>query len=122
VTSSDYLVGRVVRNAWGPASPKLPHSTLVQFERPFRVAGTSAELRALVGHGLPGVSLGALAKIKVPRAVVWGADDTVDSVASGRESAAALGVRLELVPDAGHLSMLSQPTRVAERILAADRN
>ena len=68
------------------------------------------------------MSLGDLAKIKVRRAVVWGADDTVDSVASGRASAAALGVRLELVPGAGHLSMLSQPKRVAERILAADRN
>jgi pimeloyl-ACP methyl ester carboxylesterase len=121
-TSSDYLVGRIVRNAWGPHPPKLPHSTLRQFERPFRVAGTGAELRTLVAHGLPGVSLGDLAKIKVRRAVVWGADDTVDSVASGRASAAALGVRLELVPGAGHLSMLSQPRRVAARILAADRS
>ena len=100
VTSSDYLVGRVVRSTWGPVSPKLPHSTLVQFERPFRVAGTVAELRALVARGLPGVSLGDLARIKVRRAVVWGADDTVDSVASGRASAAALGVGLELVPGA----------------------
>src|SRR5690348_11741833 len=34
-TTSDWLIGRVVRNAWGPRSPKLPHATLAQFERPF---------------------------------------------------------------------------------------
>lgn len=121
LTGSDYVVGRVLRNAWGPGAPKLPHSTLAQFEKPFRVSGTGAELRALMTHGLPGVSLEDLAKIKVPRAVVWGANDSVDSVASGRASAAALGVPLELIPGAGHLSMLAQPARVARRILLADR-
>lgn len=122
VTSSDWLVGRVVRNAWGPNAPKFPHATLAEFEQPFRVTGTSTELRALVSHGLPGVSLNGLKKITVRRAVVWGADDSVDSVASGRASAAALGVPLELIPDAGHLSMLAQPARVAERILRAARS
>lgn len=122
VTSSDYVVGRVVRNAWGPGAPKLPHRTLLQFEKPFRVTGTVSELRALAARGLPGVSLKGLATITVPRAVVWGANDTVDSVASGRASAAALGVSLELVPGAGHLSMLAQPARVARRILRADRS
>ena len=48
-------------------------------------------------------------------------NDTVDSVASGRTTAAALGVPLELVAGAGHLSMLTQPARVASLILHADR-
>ena len=121
LTSSDYVVGRIVRNAWGPNPPKLPHATLAQFEKPFRVSGTASELRALVARGLPGVSLDELRTITVPRAVVWGADDTVDAVASGRASAAALGVPLELVPGAGHLSMLAQPAGVARRILRAKR-
>jgi pimeloyl-ACP methyl ester carboxylesterase len=122
LTSSDYVVGRIVRNAWGPNPPKLPHATLAQFEKPFRVSGTASELRALVARGLPGVSLDELRTITVPRAVVWGADDTVDAVASGRASAAALGVPLELVPGAGHLSMLAQPASVARRILRAKRS
>jgi pimeloyl-ACP methyl ester carboxylesterase len=121
VTSSDWAVGRVLRNAWGPNAPRLPHATLAQFERPFRVSGTAGSLRALVAHGLPGVSLEDLKKITVRRAVVWGADDDVDSVASGRASANALGVRLELIPAAGHLSMLAQPAGVARRILGAER-
>lgn len=121
-TSSDWLVGRVVRNAWGPGAPKLSHATLQQFERPFRVPGTTGSLRALVARGLPGLSLAGLRRITVPRAVVWGANDNVDSVASGRASAAALGVPLQVVPGAGHLSMLAQPARVAQRIISAARS
>lgn len=117
LTGWDWLVGRALRNAWGPKPPSFPHSTLAQFERPFRVAGTAGELRTLVSRGLPGVSIGDLAKLRVRRAVVWGADDNVDSVASGRASAAALGVPLELIPGAGHLSMLVKPASVARLIL-----
>jgi pimeloyl-ACP methyl ester carboxylesterase len=120
-TSSDWLVGRIVRNAWGPNAPKLSHATLAQFERPFEVHGTAASLKALASRGIPGVTLGDLKRITVRRAVVWGADDTVDSVGSGRASAKALGVPLELIPDAGHLSMLARPAAVAQRILVAAR-
>jgi hypothetical protein len=70
-----------------------------------------------LGRSGPGVTRADLAKKKVPRAVIWGAKDTVDSVGSGRASAAALGVSLELGPRAGHLSVLANPTRVAELIL-----
>jgi pimeloyl-ACP methyl ester carboxylesterase len=120
LTGWDWLVGRVLRNAWGPNPPAFSHATIAQFERPFRVSGTAAALRALVRSGLPGVSLGDLARIKARRAVVWGADDNVDSVSSGKASAAALGVPLELVHDAGHLSMLERPGQVARLILETD--
>jgi len=119
LTGSDWLVGRVLRNAWGPHAPSFSHATLGQFERPFRVTGTASELRELMARGLPGVSLDQLSQVRVPRAVVWGSEDSVDSVASGRATAAALGVPLELVPGAGHLSMLAEPARVARRILRA---
>jgi pimeloyl-ACP methyl ester carboxylesterase len=121
VTSSDWLVGRIVRNAWGPNAPKLPHRTLAQFERPFRVSGTAASVKALVSGGIQGVTLAGLARVTVRRAVVWGADDNVDSVASGRASAKALGVPIELIAGAGHLSMLSRPAAVADKILLAAR-
>jgi pimeloyl-ACP methyl ester carboxylesterase len=121
LTSSDWLVRRVLRSAWGPRPPSFPQATIAQFERPFRVSGTAAELRQLVSRGLPGVTRDALAKIRVRRAVIWGADDSVDAVASGRASASALGVPLELVPAAGHLALLSSPSRVAELILRVER-
>ena len=113
----DWFVGRVLRNAWGPHPPRFPHATLQEFEQPFRVTGTASALKQLVSHGLPGVTIAQLHRIHVPRAVVWGADDHVDSVASGRATAAALHVPLQAVAGAGHLSMLAQPRRVAALIL-----
>jgi pimeloyl-ACP methyl ester carboxylesterase len=54
--------------------------------------------------------------VRTPRTVVWGADDTVDAVSAGRRSAEALGARITLIPDAGHLSMLATPAAVARAI------
>ena len=117
VTGSDWIVGRALRNAWGPNPPHLSHAMLAEFERPFRVQGTDAALKQLLAGGIPGLTLAQLARLAVPRAVIWGADDTVDSVASGRATASALRRNLETIPDAGHLSMLAQPRAVARRIL-----
>jgi pimeloyl-ACP methyl ester carboxylesterase len=117
-TGSDWLVGRVLRNAWGPHPPRFGHAVLAQFERPFRVRGTAAALRQLAGRTIPGETLADLSRVRVPVAVIWGGDDDVDSLASGRTTASALHVRLEVVPDAGHLAMLSRPRAVARRILA----
>jgi pimeloyl-ACP methyl ester carboxylesterase len=117
-TGSDWLVGKVLRNGWGPNPPPFSHATLAEFERPFRVAGTDGAVKELASGGIPGLTLAKLALLRVPRAVIWGADDNVDSVASGRTSAAALHTRLVTIPGAGHLSMLAQPAVTARQILA----
>lgn len=117
VTGSDWIVGRVLANAWGPRAPHPDHAVLGQFERPFRVDGTDAAIGQLFAGGIPGLTLAQLGRLHVPHAVVWGADDTVDSLGSGRATAAALHTHVEIVPRAGHLSMLAQPRAVAARIL-----
>jgi pimeloyl-ACP methyl ester carboxylesterase len=117
ITGSDWIVGRVLRNAWGPNPPNPDHATLAQFERPFRVQGTEAALKELFAGGVPGLTLTQLTLLHVPRAVLWGANDTVDSLASGRTTAAALHTRLQTIPRAGHLSMLARPRATANRIL-----
>jgi pimeloyl-ACP methyl ester carboxylesterase len=118
LTGSDWLIGKVLRNAWGPNPPSFSHATIAEFERPFRVDGTDAALKQLAGGGIPGVTLQDLSRLRVRRAVIWGAEDTVDSVASGRTSAAALHTHLVAIPGAGHLSMLVRPGAVARQILA----
>ncbi len=117
VTGSDWIVGRVLRNAWGPNAPHPSHTTLAQFERPFRVRGTEAALKQLLAGGIPGVTLIQLTHLRVPRAVIWGANDTVDSLSSGRATAAALNTQLQTIARAGHLSMLARPDATANRIL-----
>ena len=118
LSGSDALVGAVLGSAWGPHPPAFAHATLAQFERPFRVEGTDGALKELVGGGIPGLTLQKLAQLRVPRAVIWGADDTVDSLASGRATAAALGTRLITIAGAGHVSMLVRPKAVARQILS----
>ncbi|MGZ4390694.1 MAG: alpha/beta fold hydrolase [Gaiellaceae bacterium] len=117
ISGSDWIVGRALRNAWGPSSPQPSHATLAQFERPFRVQGTDAALKQLLGGGISGLTLSRLAQLRIPRTVLWGADDTVYSLSSGRATAAALQTHLQAIPHAGHLSMLAQPEATANRIL-----
>lgn len=116
VTGSDWVVGRALRGALGPHAPKQTHAELEPWERQFRVDGTAAAFKQLFETGVQGVSLADLGRVRVPRVVVWGAHDSVDSVAAGRKSAAALHARFELVPGAGHLSMLAAPRTVARLI------
>lgn len=121
VSGSDWIVSRVLANAWGHGHPHFGHRLLSVFERPFRVDGTAGAMKKLAGGGIPGVSLESLRELRVPRAVVWGAHDNVDSLASGRETARALHVPIVVVPNAGHLSMLANPRGVAAAIERAPR-
>jgi pimeloyl-ACP methyl ester carboxylesterase len=115
-TGSDWIVGHALRSALGPNAPKQSHAALERWEKPFRVVGTAAAFRQLFESGVPGLSLADLQRVSVPRLVVWGAEDSVDSVAAGRASAAALRSRFVLIPGSGHLSMLAQPRAVAAAI------
>jgi pimeloyl-ACP methyl ester carboxylesterase len=116
VTGSDWIVGRALRSALGSNAPKQSRAELQQWEKPFRVAGTAAAFKQLFKSGVPGLSLADLKRVSVQRLVVWGAEDSVDSVAAGRSSAAALRSRFILIRRSGHLSMLAQPRAVAAAI------
>jgi pimeloyl-ACP methyl ester carboxylesterase len=116
VTGSDWLVGRVVRGALDPQAGPPSHEQLELWERQFRVHGTADAFRHLFVGGGSGVSLDDLRRVRVPRLVVWGEHDTVDSVAAGRSTARALGAPFVLVRGAGHLSMLGRPRAVAAAV------
>ena len=116
LTGSDWVVGRVLRDAHDPTAPKPTRAEIAQWQRPFRVDGTAAAFRELLGDGGHGLTREELRSVRVPAAVVWGAHDTVDDVAAGRATAAALGTRLVVVPRAGHLSMLDDPRGVAAAV------
>lgn len=94
-TGSDRIVGRAFRNEWGRSL--LPRAT----PHWRNSSGPSSRL----------------AQLHVERTVIWGAEDNVDSLASGRSTAAVLHTHLRIVPRAGHLSMLAAPRPVADRIL-----
>ena len=116
VTGSDWIVGRALRNALGPHPPKQTHAELELWKRPFRVDGTPHAFKQMIEGGVPGLSLRDLGRLRVPRLVVWGADDSVDSVSAGRATARALRSRFVVIPGTGHLSMLVSPRAVAAAI------
>jgi pimeloyl-ACP methyl ester carboxylesterase len=116
LTRSDWLVGKVLKQAYGPDRSPITNVQVEAFERPFRVRGTENGFHDLFRGGVQGLTLDDLRRLKVPRIVVWGQHDTVDDIKAGRTSAEALGVRLTVIPRAGHLSMLGEPAAVARTI------
>lgn len=116
VTGSDWVFRRGLGNAWGPDPPHFGRAVLAAWERPFRLPGTAAAFRALFGNGIQGVSEETLRRVRTPRLVVWGAEDSVDELAAGRRTAALLRTRIVVVPHAGHLSMLAAPAAVARAV------
>jgi pimeloyl-ACP methyl ester carboxylesterase len=116
VTGSDWIFRRGLRGAWGRGHPPLTESFIDEWQQPFRVSGTAAAFKSMLRYGIQGVSTATLRRVRVPRLVVWGADDTVDSVSAGRRSARLLHARFVPVPGAGHLSMLAAPGGVARAI------
>jgi pimeloyl-ACP methyl ester carboxylesterase len=118
-TGSDWIVGRVLRDAWPNAD--LTHPVLAQFEAPFRVAGTDSAFRSLLGNGIQGVTRADLEHVRTRRIVIWGAEDSVDSVTAGRKTASILRARFVLIPNAGHLSMLGNPHAVFSAIERFDK-
>jgi len=116
VTHTDWIVHKVLVQALGPDRAPISGAQVDAFERPFRVDGTETGFHDLFRGGVQGLTLGDLRSLKVPRIVVWGQHDTVDDIKAGRTSAQALGVKLIVIPRAGHLSMLGEPAAVAKTI------
>jgi pimeloyl-ACP methyl ester carboxylesterase len=115
VTGSDFVFQRVLRDALGPRY-RIDRALIDEFQRPFRLPGTAAAFKAMLRYGIQGVSGQALRAVRTPSLVLWGADDSVDSAAAGRRTAALLRSRFEAIPGAGHLSMLVAPAAVARAV------
>ena len=116
LTGSDWVFRHGLKSAWGPTTTPFSKAFIDEWQRPFRVNGTAAAFRSMLGYGSQGVPPSTLRSVRIPRLVVWGADDTVDSVAAGRKTAKLLRARFVVVPRAGHLSMLATPAGVARAI------
>jgi pimeloyl-ACP methyl ester carboxylesterase len=119
VTGSDWIFRKGLKQAYGPAAPRIDDADVQRWQRPFRVAGTAQAFKQMIPHGIQGWTLHDLSRVRVPSSVVWGAEDTTDGVGEGRATAKALGAPFSLIPNAGHLSMLTDPGLVARAVGAA---
>ena len=116
VLGSDWIIRKILKSAYGPVHPPLDHAEIARWTRPFLVSGTESALRAMAGHGIAGLPFSALQTIKVPSRVVFGAEDSAVPVSSGRRVAGALHAPIVVIPDAGHLALLTSPAAVAAGI------
>jgi len=119
VLGSDWIVGKVLRMAYGPEHPPITHDLIARWTRPFSVSGTESALRSMAGHGIAGLPFSELGTITVPARVVFGSKDDQVPVSSGRRVAAALHAQFTVIPGAGHLGLLTAPAAVAAAIAGA---
>lgn len=119
---SDGLIRAVYDRACGPRCPPLDRAGVDVWRHPFQVPGAEAGLFAMLRGGVPGVpipQLTGLAALPMPKAVVFGADDTVFSPDTPVQTAQRIGAPPPtLIPQARHLTMISDPGPVAAAVQA----
>ena len=113
---SPWAVRRILANAYGPTHPKLDNAEVRRWTDQFRAQGARQAIAGLAKNGIAGFTRQGLRALHVPALVVWGASDSVDPVASGRQSARDLDAPFVLVPRAGHLALLAAARAVATAI------
>ena len=107
---------RILKNAYGPDGPHIDSTEVKRWTDQFRAKDAREGLKRVVRNGIVGFSGSELRRLHVRATVVWGSDDDVDGVASGRAAARDLGAQFVEIPDAGHLSLLERPGPVAVAI------
>lgn len=119
---SDTLVRSVYGGQCGPRCPPLDAAGVDAWRRPFQVAGAEDALWAMLDEGVLGVSaerVGGLAALDVPKSVVFGAQDDVFPPGTPQETARRIGAPAPvLIPDARHLTPVSDPDAVAGAVAA----
>ena len=81
--------------------------------------GTEDALARMLSNGIQGVEIADLARVRVPATVVFGQHDSSVPVSSGRRVAAVLHAPMTIIPDSGHLSLITHPRAVAAVIAGA---
>lgn len=122
---SDWLVRSIYGAQCGPRCPKLDAAGLDQWRRPLQVPGAEGALWSELGEGVPGLPAARVALLRgihVPKAVVFGADDSVFSSTTPQETAARIGAPPPtLIPAARHLTLISDPAAVAAAVTSVAR-
>jgi pimeloyl-ACP methyl ester carboxylesterase len=122
----DAVIRSVYDAQCGPACPRLGAAGLDQWRRPLRVPGAENALWSMLAAGVPGLpanQVARLAGVRLPKSVVFGAQDDVFTRQTPQETARRIGAPpATLIPGARHLTMISSPEAVAaavDRLTAA---
>jgi pimeloyl-ACP methyl ester carboxylesterase len=116
--SQDWVIRKIYDSNCGPGCPSLDAAGVDQWRRPLEVAGAQDALwQELSIVGLPAARIADLAALRMPKAVVFGADDTVFAASAPYDTAKRIGAPPPtVIPGARHLSFISNPKQVAAAI------
>ena len=119
---SDTVIRTIYSSVCGSTCPRLDAAGIDQWRRPLQVPGAEEALWAMAKLGVPGLppeQVAGLAELSLPKAVVFGADDSTFSKDSPIQTAARIGAPAPtLIPGAEHLTPVNSPKAVAAAVLA----
>lgn len=122
VVRSDWVIQHLYGSQCGPSCPALDAAGLDRWRRPLEVPGAEDGLLAMVGHGIVGLSPEELSKLRdtgIPASVVFGAEDSSFTHNSPDQTAQRIGAPPPAtIPNARHLTMISNPDQVAAAVEA----
>ncbi|NUR63671.1 MAG: alpha/beta hydrolase [Catenulispora sp.] len=121
VLRSDWAIRSIYAAQCGPACPRLDKAGIDRFRRPYQVAGAEeglwSTLDGIGGPGLPASRLAGLTQSCLPKAVTFGAEDSVFAPSTPYNVATQIGAPPPtIIPGAHHLSLVSHPTAVAAAV------
>ncbi|MFD7154360.1 alpha/beta fold hydrolase [Kribbella sp. NPDC059898] len=115
VLDQGWLLKKIYNSVCAPGCPQMD---VDEWTRPFRQPGAEQAVWQMTANGIPAVAADRLAKLKdlkLPKSVVFGANDTNGGNAA--ETAARIGAPAPtLIPNANHLTLISDPEQVAAAI------
>lgn len=121
---SDTVIRAIYNATCGPACPKLDAAGLDQWRRPLEVPGAEESLWSMVNlgvAGLPPARLAELATLALPKAVVFGGEDSAYDPSSPQTTATRIGAPAPtIIPGAQHLTSVNSPAAVAAAVAALE--
>jgi pimeloyl-ACP methyl ester carboxylesterase len=117
---SDGLIRSIYGRQCGPACPTLDAAGVDAWRRPLSVPGAESGLWGMLEAGVPGLTttrLAGLARLPMPKSVVFGAQDDVFTPQTPQQTADRIGAPPTVLLAGGrHLTMISHPGPVAAAI------
>ncbi|WP_307856733.1 alpha/beta fold hydrolase [Catenulispora pinistramenti] len=123
VLRSDWAIRTIYASECGPSCPRLDAAGVERFRRPYQVAGAEQGLWDMLdsvgGPGLPASRLAGLRQLCLPKAVTFGAEDSMFAADAPESVADGIGAPAPTrIPGAHHLSLESHPAQVAASVRA----
>jgi hypothetical protein len=116
---SDWLIRTVYDSQCGPTCPKLSAAGVEVWRLPLQQPGFGSTVSYLLHHGIPSMTSAELDQLhaaKVPKSVVFGAEDPQFNRATAAAVATRIGAPAPTIVPGRHLTMISSPNQVAAAV------